>query len=130
MSENKRMAEAANRFGEEVQEQTQKMGREYQRAVEIGFETASKSFSGANNGFQALAAEVMQYSKAAFDDATSTWSQLFGVRTFEEAVAIQSNYAKRTYENHMAELSKLGEMCTGIMHDATKPVEDASRRFR
>ena len=69
MSETRRMAEEAKRFGEEVQEQTQKMGREYQRTVESGFETASKSFSEANKGFQALAAEMMEYSKAAFDDA-------------------------------------------------------------
>src|SRR5262249_2558653 len=69
MTETRRMAEEAKRFGEEVQEQTQKMGREYQRTVESGFETASKSFSEANKGFPALAAEMMEYSKAAFDDA-------------------------------------------------------------
>jgi len=73
---------------------------------------------------------MMQYSKAAFDDATRTWAQLIGVRSLEEAVAIQSDYAKRTYENHMAELKKLGEMCAGMVRDASKPVEDASRRFR
>ena len=130
MAETRRMAEEAKRFGEEVQEGAQRFGREYQRAAETGFEAASRSFTEANQGFQAIAAEMMQYSKAAFDDATRTWEQLIGVRSLEEAVAIQSDYAKRTYENHMAELSKLGEMCTGIMHDASKPVEDASRRVR
>jgi hypothetical protein len=40
---------------------------------------------------------------------------------------IQSDYAKRVYENHMAELKKLGEMCVGTVRDTTKPVEDASR---
>ena len=45
-------------------------------------------------------------------------------------MALQSDYAKRVYENHMAELSKLGEMCTGIMRHASKPVEDASRKYR
>ena len=64
MAETRKMAEEANRLGEEVREQTQKMGREYQRAVESGFETASRSFSEANKGFQALAAEMMHYSKA------------------------------------------------------------------
>jgi hypothetical protein len=72
----------------------------------------------------------MQYSKAAFDDATRTWEQLIGVRSLKQAVQIQSDYAKRVYENHVAELSKLGEMCMGMMRDASKPVEDASRRFR
>jgi phasin family protein len=130
MAETRRMAEEAKRFGEEVQEGAQRFGREYQRAAETGFEAASRSFTEANQGFQGIAAEMMQYSKAAFDDATHTWKQLIGVRSLEQAVQIQSDYAKRVYENHMAEMSKLGEMCAGMVRDASKPVEDASRRFR
>jgi hypothetical protein len=73
---------------------------------------------------------MMEYSKGAFDDAMRTWAQLIGVRSLEQAIQIQSDYAKRVYENHMAELSKLGEMCAGMMRDASKPVEDARRRSR
>jgi len=71
-----------------------------------------------------------QNSKAAFDDAIRTWEQLIGVRSLEQAIQIQSDYAKRVYENHMAELKKLGEMTVGMVRDASKPVEDASRRSR
>ena len=119
MQETKRMADEANRMGQQAQ------GR-----MQSGFEAASRSFSEANKGFQTLAAEMMEYSKAAFDDAIRTWEQLIGVRSLEQAMQIQSNYAKRVYENHMAELSKLGEMCMGMMRDASKPVEDATRRSR
>ena len=73
---------------------------------------------------------MMEYSKAAFDDAVRTWEQLIGVRSLEQAIQIQSDYAKRVYENHMAELKKLGEMTVGMARDASKPVEDASRRPR
>ena len=130
MAEPRRMAEEATRMGEEMQERTQRMGREYQRAAESGFEAASRSFTEANKGFQALAAEMMEYSKAAFDDAIRTWEQLIGVRSLEQAIQIQSDYAKRVYENHMGELSKLGEMTVGMIRDASKPVEEASRRSR
>jgi phasin family protein len=99
-------------------------------AAESGFEAASRSFTEANKGFQALAAEMMEYSKAAFDDAIRTWEQLIGVRSLEQAIQIQSDYAKRVYDNHMAELKRLGEMCVGMVRDAAKPVEDASRKFR
>ena len=98
--------------------------------MQSGFDAASRSFSEANKGFQALAAEMMEYSKSAFDDAIRTWEQLIGVRSLEQAMQIQSDYAKRVYENHMAELKKLGEMCVGMVRDTTKPVEDASRKFR
>jgi hypothetical protein len=73
---------------------------------------------------------MMEYSKSAFDDAIRTWEQLIGVRSLEQAMQIQSDYAKRVYENHMAELKKLGEMTVGMMREASKPVEDASRRSR
>jgi hypothetical protein len=119
MSETKRMADEANRMGQQAQERMQS-----------GFDAASRSFSEANKGFQALAAEMMNYSKSAFDDAIRTWEQLIGVRSLEQAIQIQSDYAKRVYENHMAELKKLGEMTVGMVRDASKPVEDASRRSR
>jgi phasin family protein len=119
MSETKRMADEANRMGQQAQERMQS-----------GFEAASRSFTEANKGFQALAAEMMKYSKSAFDDAIHTWEQLIGVRSLEQAMQIQSDYAKRVYENHMAEMKKLGEMTVGMVRDASKPVEDASRKSR
>ena len=106
------------------------MGQEAQEGTQRGFEAASRSFAEANRGFQAVAAEMMNYSKATFDDAIRTWEQLIGVRSLEQAMQIQSDYAKRVYQNHMAELSKLGQMGLGIMSDASKPGEDASRRSR
>ena len=116
MQDTKRMADEANRMGQQAQERMQS-----------GFEAASRSFTEANKGFQALAAEMMEYSKASFDDAVRTWTQLIGVRSLEQVIQIQSDYAKRTYENHMAELNKLGEMGVGMMRDASKPVQEASR---
>jgi hypothetical protein len=130
MSDAKKMADETKRMGEEVQGQAQRVGREYQKAAETGLEAASRSFGEANKGFQALAAEMMEYSKSAFDDAIRTWEQLIGVRSLEQAIQIQSDYAKRVYENHMAEFKKLGEMTVGMVRDASKPVEDASRKFR
>ena len=117
MTDAKRMTDEATR-----------MGRQAQEGFQTGFEAASRSFTEANKGFQTLAAEMMEYSKAAFDDAIRTWEQLIGVRSLEQAMQIQSDYAKRVYENHMAELSKLGEMTVGLVCDAAKPVEDATRR--
>ena len=118
MPETKKMAEEA-----------MKVGHEYPKAAESSFEAASRSFGEVNRGLQALAAEMTDYSKKAFDDAIRTWEQLIGVKSLEQAIQIQSKYAKRVFENHMAELSKLGEMGLGMVRDASKPVEQASKRF-
>ena len=102
-------------MGQQAQEGTERAGREFQKAAEGGFEAVSRSFSEANRGFQALAAEMMNYSKEAFDDAVRTWEQLIGVKSLDQAIEIQSQYAERVYDKHMAELAKLGEMCIGVV---------------
>ena len=99
MRETKEMADEANGMGQQVQDRLQS-----------GFEAASRLFTEANKGFRAVATEMTEYSKAAFDDVIRTWEQLIGAKSLEQAMQIQSDYAKRAYENHMAELSKLGQM--------------------
>jgi hypothetical protein len=129
MADAKRMAEEANRIGQEAQDRAQRMGHEFQNAAGQSFEAAGRSLSEVNRGFQAIAAEMTEYSKKAFDDAIRTWEQLIGVKSLEQAIQIQSQYAKRVFENHMAELSKFGEMGLGMVRDASKPGQQASKRF-
>ena len=130
MADTRRMDEEANRIGKEVQETTQRMGREYQKAVERGFETASRSFSEVNRGFQALAAEMTDFSKRRSEDVFHAWEQLLRARHFGDVVEVQTQYAQRAYEAYTSEMSKLGEMCLDTARSASKPVEDATRRFR
>lgn len=117
MQDTNRMADQANRMAQQAQERFQ-----------TGLEAAGKSFAEANKNFQALAAEIMNYSKTAFEDAMRTWEQLISVKSLDQAMQIQSDYARRVYENHMAELSKLGEITTGMVRDSSKPVEEAIKR--
>ena len=119
MQEAKRMNNGANGMGQQAQEQLQN-----------GLEAASRSFVEANKGFQSLATEMTEYSKAAFEDAIRTWEQIIGVKSIEQAIQIQSAYAKRVYENHVAEMSKLGQMYVGLVTDASKPVREASRGLK
>jgi hypothetical protein len=117
MQDPKRMADQANRMGQQAQEQ-----------MRSGLDAATKAVAEGNKNFQAIAAEIMNYSKIAFDDAMRTWEQLVSVKSLDQAMQIQSDYARRVYDNHMAELSKLGEMTTGMVRDASKPVEQALKR--
>ena len=98
---------------------------EFQKVGKDGFDAAVRSFGEMNRGFQAIAAEVTDYSKKAFEDSTRAFEQLIGSKSIEQAVEIQSQYAKRAYETYMAEMSKLGEMYVGLAKDAYKPVEVA-----
>ena len=98
---------------------------EFQKVGKDGFDAAVRSFGEMNKGFQAIAAEVTDYSKKAFEDSTRAFEQLIGAKSIEQAIEIQSQYAKKAYDAYVAEVSKLGEMYVGLAKDAYKPVEVA-----
>jgi hypothetical protein len=98
---------------------------EFQKVGKDGFDAYVRSFGEMNKGFQAIAAEVTDYSKKAFEDSTRAFEQLVGAKSVEQAIEIQSQFAKKAYDTYMAEMSKIGEMYVGLAKDAYKPVEAA-----
>ena len=85
------------------------------------FDAAVRSYGNANKGLQAITAEFANYSKKAFEDGTRAFEQLVGAKSVEQAVAIQSEYVKKAYEAHMAQMTKLGEMYVSLAQNAFKP---------
>ncbi|MHA1517301.1 MAG: phasin family protein [Alphaproteobacteria bacterium] len=98
---------------------------EFQNTGKDNFDAAVRSFGEMNKGLQAIAAEMTDYSKKAFEDSTRAFEQLVGAKSIEQAIEIQSQYAKKAYDTYMAEMSKIGEMYVGLAKDAYKPVETA-----
>src|SRR5262245_27356836 len=120
--------EEAEKFGREYQHQAAKMGQQFQAAARMGFDAIFRSWSELSRGWTAMATEVNEYSKNVFNDANRAMEQLVGAKTLEDVFEIQNQYARRAYENHVAELSKLGKICAGVAEDAYRPVEQATRR--
>ena len=101
---------------------------EFQKVGKDGFDATVRSFGEVNKGFQAIAAEITDYSKKAFEDGTRAFEQLLGAKSFEQVIEIQSQYTRMVYEAHMAELSKLGAMYAGLTRNAYKPVEQVAAK--
>jgi hypothetical protein len=98
---------------------------EFQKTGKDNLDAAVRSFGEVNKGFQAIAAEMTDYSKNALEDSTRAFEQLKGAKSVEQAVEIQSQFAKKAYDTYMVEMSKIGEMYAGLAKDAYKPVEAA-----
>ena len=86
-----------------------KIGEEFQKVSKASFDAAVHAYGEANKGFQAISAELATYFKKAFEDATRAFEQLVGVKSVEHAIEIQSRYAKKAYDEYIAEVSKLGD---------------------
>jgi hypothetical protein len=106
-------------------EPIQKATEDFQKATKDNYDAVLRSYGELNKGFQAIGARVTDYSKRAFEDATRAFEQLISAKSFEHAIEIQSQYAKKAYDTWVAEASKLGEMYAAVARDAYKPVEKA-----
>jgi hypothetical protein len=106
-------------------EPLQKASEDFQKMGKDNYDAVLRSYGELNKGFQAIGARLTDYSKRAFEDATRAFEQLVGAKSFEHAIEIQSQYAKKAYDTWVAEASKLSEMYAAVARDAYKPVEKA-----
>ncbi|MDQ8697802.1 phasin family protein [Hyphomicrobium sp. LHD-15] len=104
--------------------------QDFQKFGQTNVDTAVKFFGEWNKSWQAIAAEMTDYSKRAFEDGTATFEKLAGAKSLEQAFEIQSSFAKRAYEDYVAQLTKIGGMYTNLAKDAYKPVEKAFQNGR
>lgn len=96
---------------------------DFQQVGKENVDSALKSFGALSKGTQAIAVEVVDYSKKSFEDSTAAVEKLFGIKTLDKAIELQTEYAKTAYEGFVAEASKIGEMYANLAKEAYKPFE-------
>jgi hypothetical protein len=96
---------------------------EFQKVGQKGFDAAVHSYGEWNKALQTLATRITENTKKAFEDSTRTWEQLVGAKSIEQVIEIQSQYAKRSYDNFVAEASRLGEWYVSFVQDASRPFD-------
>jgi phasin family protein len=98
---------------------------EMQKFGKATMETAMTSFGACTKSAQAIAAEVVDYSKKSLEGSAAAWERLAGAKTLEKAMEVQSEYLKSSYEDFVAEATKLGELYVDLAKEAYKPFEGA-----
>ncbi len=96
----------------------QKFGKEQ-------FEAASAAMTEVTKGLQAIATEATDFSKKSFEDGSAFVEKLVGVKKMDEAITLQTEFAKSSYEGFVAQATKMGEMYQAVAKEAFKPVEGA-----
>jgi phasin family protein len=96
---------------------------EMQKFGKDNMDATLKSFGAVSKSVQAIAVEVADYSKKSFEDSTAAIEKLFGAKTLEKAIEVQSDYVKSAYEGFVAEATKLGELYADLAKETYKPFE-------
>jgi hypothetical protein len=104
--------------------------QDFQKLGQTNVDAALKLFGDWNKGWQAIASEFTDYSKRAFEDGTATFEKLAAAKSVEQAIEIQSSFAKRAYDDYIHQMTKIGGMYTNLAKDAYKPVEKAFQNAR
>lgn len=97
-------------------EQFQKFGKEQMEAVQ----SATSEFA---KGLQSIAAEAADYSKKSVESGSAFVEKLVGVKTLDEAIKLQADFAKASFENIIAQSTKIGELYSNLAKTAYKPLE-------
>ena len=84
-------------------------------------EAAAVSMNSMPAGIQAIATAYTDYSKKSFEDARLFAEKLSGVKSFDKAIELQTEYAKSAFETYMAESHKIGALYRDLAMQSYKP---------
>ena len=99
-------------------EEMQKFGKD-------SMDMALTSLGAWTKGAQAIAVEVVDYSKKSVEGSAAAWEKLMGAKSLEKAMEVQTEYLKSSYEDFVAEATKLGELYVDLAKETYKPFEGA-----
>lgn len=87
-------------------------------------EAVVASVTAAAKGAEALGAQAMAYSKQSVEDQVSAAKALAGAKSVQEAVELQTAWAKSALETYMAQVGKMGETVAASVKDSMKPLNE------
>jgi hypothetical protein len=97
---------------------------EVQQLGKANMDAATESFGAASKGFQAIAAEVANYSNRSLQGHMTAMEQLMATKSPEQAMQVQTEYVKSAYEAYVAEGTKITELYSNLCKDCYKPFAD------
>ena len=93
------------------------------------FETAVATATGLQNGLSAIASAYGESAKKSYEVTKTYVGKLSEVRSIDNAVSAQTEYAKTVYENFVADSQKIASLYGDLAKQAFKPLEGIAGKF-
>ena len=87
-------------------------------------EAVVASVTAATRGAEAIGAQAMAFSKSSFDGQVEAARKLAAAKSVQEAMELQTAFAKTAMETYMAQLTRTSETVQGMMKDAMAPLNE------
>jgi phasin family protein len=82
------------------------------------------SVTAATKGAETLGARAMAYSKKSMEDHVVAAKSLAGAKSVQEAIELQTNFAKSAFETYVAEVTKMSETVAASMKETVAPLNE------
>jgi hypothetical protein len=102
------------------------MAKEMDDVTKMGqasMDGAMKMWGDWTKNWQAVTAEMTDYTKRSFEDGTKTLEKLATAKSIDQVMEIQTGYAKRAYDDYMQQMTRLGSMYADLAKGSAKPFE-------
>lgn len=97
----------------------------FQKASKDNLDAALKAFDATSKGVQTIAAETTDYAKKSFEAGTAAIEKLAGVKSFDKVLEIQADYVKSSFEDAVAQFTKIGEFYVALAKSTYTPFKGA-----
>ncbi|GLK50478.1 PHB granule-associated protein phasin2 [Brevundimonas intermedia] len=78
----------------------------------------------AQKGAEALSQQALGFAKTSWEDGVAASKELSTARSVQEFFELQTNWAKKSMERYMSELTKTNEILTSTVKDSLKPINE------
>jgi hypothetical protein len=100
-----------------------------QKIMKDSMDTAVRSAGVITKSIQAIATETTDYSKKSVEEGSKYVESLFGAKSVETMLELQTVYMKKAYEDAVGQFTKMGAMYTELAKEMAKPYEGFAAKF-
>lgn len=86
-------------------------------------EAAMKAFGVVSSVAQTIATENADFMKRSFEEGQKVTEKLLGVKTLQDAIQIQTDYVRSSFEGLVAQTSKISQLAINTAKEAGAPFE-------
>ena len=119
-----RMSGASNEALKETVERSLSTLNQLNDVSKRNLEAVVSSLTAATRGAETLGAQAMSYGKSSMEQTAEAARALTAARSVQEAVELQTNFARTALETYLSEMNRMSETVAASVKDSLQPLNE------
>jgi phasin family protein len=119
-----RMTGASNEAFKDTVERSLSTLNQLNDVSKRNLEAVVTSLTAATRGAESLGAQAMSYGKTSMEQGAEAARALSAARSVQEAVELQTNYARTALETYLSEMNRMSETVAASVKDSLQPLNE------